>query len=229
MELKERRSMDNTANISSSSSTKMLIAMVGIGVICGLLIVSTYEGTLPRVKRLKAEALQQAVFNVVPGVESTKSFAWNGTGFEEAAETSTEVVYAGYDVNGQFKGVALNGAGQGYADIISILYGYDPYNQHVVGFYVLETKETPGLGDKIEKDETFLSNFDALDVSLNEKGALNNEIAYTKSGEKTNAWEVDGITGATISSKAIANILKESTAIWVPRIYANIQFFEENK
>jgi electron transport complex protein RnfG len=38
-----------------------------------------------------------------------------------------------------------------------LLFGYDPEQQKIVGFYVLESKETPGIGDKIEKDP-FLSN-----------------------------------------------------------------------
>ena len=38
----------------------MLRAMAGIGLICALLIVLTFEGTLPRIERLKAEALEKA-------------------------------------------------------------------------------------------------------------------------------------------------------------------------
>ena len=49
-------------------------------------------------------------------------------------------------------GVAVEASGKATPDIIRILYGYDPENRQVVGFYVLESKETPGLGDKIEKD-----------------------------------------------------------------------------
>ena len=108
----------------------------------------------------------------------------------------------------------------GYADIIRILYGYDPAEQAVIGFYVLESKETPGLGDKIEKDQDFLANFEKLDVSLsdNESG-LKNLILTVKSGEKQQPWEIDGITGATISSRAIGKMLGESTQHWIPLIY----------
>ena len=84
-------------------------------------------------------------------------------------------------------------------------------NQTVVGFYVLESKETPGLGYKIEKDPNFLENFKALDVSLAEDfSALKNKVVPVKQGKKENAWEVDCITGATISSKAIGNIIGAS-------------------
>jgi electron transport complex protein RnfG len=89
----------------------------------------------------------------------------------------------------------------------------------VVGFYVLESKETPGLGDKIEKDENFLANFKALDVSLNEeKTGLKNDVVPVKNGTKKNPWEVDSITGATISSRAIADIINTSMHQWGPQI-----------
>jgi len=45
-------------------------------------------------------------------------------------------------------------------------------------------------------------------------------------GKKTHPWEIDGITGATISSKAIADILNRSAEHWVPQIESNLQDFE---
>jgi electron transport complex protein RnfG len=73
------------------------------------------------------------------------------------------------------------------------------------------------LGDRIEKDPAFLENFRALDVSLTADGsALNHAVVTVKSGSKQNPWEVDGITGATISSRAIGTILDASTARWIP-------------
>ena len=86
----------------------------------------------------------------------------------------------------------------------------------VLGFQVLESKETPGLGDKIAKDERFQNNFNALDVSISENGQLRNKVITVKQGEKQNGWEIDGITGATISSRAVGNIIGESTSKVVP-------------
>ena len=205
----------------SASSWKMLQAMVGIGILCALLIVVTYEGTLPRVKRLRAEALEKAVFRVIPGSEKSKIIVLEGESFTllEGEVGNQQVVYAGYNANNELVGVAIEASGQGYADKIKILYGYDPNQQTVVGFYVLESKETPGLGDKIEKDPTFLANFDALDVSLNEHNEIKNIVIPVKNGMKENPWEVDAITGATISSRAIGNTIGTSSQFWVPLIY----------
>lgn len=216
-------SADNT--IKNSSSSKMLIAMVGIGIVCALLIVFTFEQTLPVIERNKKEALQKAIFKVVPNTTQTKTFQLvEGNKLEPLTEgeTDNELVYAGYNDKNEFQGLAIEGRGQGYADIIGVLYGYHPQNQEVVGFYVLETKETPGLGDKIEKDENFLANFKKLDVQISDDGkALKNEVVTVKNGDKTNAWQIDGITGATISSRAIGNIINSSAAFWAPIIQKN--------
>ncbi|MCH6202023.1 FMN-binding protein [Aquiflexum sp. LQ15W] len=214
---------------TNASSKKMLIAMVGIGVICALLIVLSYEGTKERIEILKAEALEKAVFKVVPGISKTRIFELTAEGTfvpSDGKDRSKTLVYAGYDETDVFKGIAIEASGQGYADILRILYGYDPETQTVVGFYVLESKETPGLGDKIEKDEDFLANFNALTVALTEDlSKIQNPVVPVKEGKKVNPWEVDGITGATISSRAIGNIIGESSAKMVPLIYKQQEVF----
>lgn len=213
-----------------ASSTKMLRAMVSIGMLCALLIVLTYEGTLARIEHLKAEALGKAIFRVIPGITTTRAFQRDLSGnFIEVTtiEKSAQVVYAGYDKNGKLLGVAIEASGQGYADILRILYGYNPETQKIVGFYVLESKETPGLGDKIEKDPDFLSNFSALDVSLaDDLSAIKNLPVTVKQGTKKNAWEIDGITGATISSRAIGDIIGNSVNDMVPVVYKNKEVFK---
>lgn len=222
----------STPSTANTSSKKMLTAMVGIGVICALLIVLVYDGTKERIEQLRAEALEKAVFRVLPGVSSSQMFELGADGIFKPVtkpEGKNPVVFAGYNDAGEFLGVAIEGSGQGYADIIRILYGYNPKTQTIVGFYVLESKETPGLGDKIEKVEHFLANFTELSAKLTaDFSQIENQIIPVKQGAKTNPWEVEGITGATISSRAIGNILGESTATMVPLIFAQKENFKKN-
>ena len=176
-----------------------------------------------------AEALEKAVFKVVPGISKTRIFELTAEGTfvpSDGKDRSKTLVYAGYDDSDVFKGIAIEASGQGYAEILRIIYGYDPETQTVVGFYVLESKETPGLGDKIEKDEDFLANFKALVLALTEDlTQIQNPVMPVKSGMKKNPWEVDGITGATISSRAIGNIIGESSAKMIPLIYSQKETF----
>lgn len=207
----------------------MLTAMVGIGVMCALLIVLTYEGTRERISTLRAAALQEAIFRVVPGITATETWQRDASGVfvrTENPDVTQPQIFTGYNEAGELVGFAIEASGQGYADVIRILYGYDPFSQKIIGFQVLESKETPGLGDKIEKDPAFLANFEGLDVSLNEAGNdLSHEVVATKAGEKEQPWEIDGITGATISSRAIADIIDKSASEVHPDLHENIEKF----
>jgi electron transport complex protein RnfG len=207
-----------------SGNTKMLRAMLVIGIISALLIVLAFELTLPRVQKLKAEALEKAIFKVLPGTVSTQAFGINTKGEFIEIENNDKpasTYYAGYNENEKLVGYAVEAAGQGYADIIRVLYGYNPNEQILIGFQVLESKETPGLGDKIEKEQRFLDNFKALDVSLSNEGQLKNKVVTVKQGKKQKPWEIDGITGATISSRAIGNIIGTSTMEVIPMLFNN--------
>ncbi len=187
---------------------QMYRAMVGVGMACALLIVAVYLSTLEVIARNHAAALERAVLEVVPGAAS---FRRHDLG---------QPVYAAFDVNGELAGIALEAQGMGYQDTVRILYGYDPAREAVVGMRVLQSRETPGLGDRVETDPAFTANFDALDVRLAADGTtLAHPIELVKPGEKTEPWQIDAISGATITSAAIANMLATSTARWIPLLY----------
>lgn len=213
-----------------SNDKKMIMAMATIGTICALLIVVTFESTKITIEENKAKALEQAVFQVIPGITTTKIFQLNpDQTLSELISPNPGVqkIHAGYDDQGRCKGLAFQGSGKAYGDVLSLLFGYDPEQQKIIGFYVLESKETPGIGDKIQKDP-FTSNFTAMDVTLKDDlSALKNEIKTVKHGEKKNAWEIDAITGATITSRAVGNILNTSSKELIPKIYKNKQVFHQ--
>jgi len=219
--------------IEPPNSWHMIRALGGIGVLCSLLIVFTFQATLPTITRNKAEALERAIFNVIPGAATRASFQVTDSGelvpFE--GEPKGEVlIYTGYDGEGHLVGVAMETQGKGFQDTIRLIYGYSPEKQQVIGMEVLESKETPGLGDKIIKDEDFLANFAALDATLTSDGsALENPIEAVKAGKKEQPWQIDGITGATISSKAVGDILRSSTEYMLPILYKQVDLLKRNE
>jgi electron transport complex protein RnfG len=207
----------------------MYRALVGIGLLGGLLIVTVFEFTRPVIARNHAEALRQAIFHVLPAARSSTSFRLvEAGGFEPVTgEASGEpLVYACYDEESRLVGFAVQAQGMGYQDTIRLLYGYSFTQDAITGIRVLESRETPGLGDKIETDAGFLENFERLDVSLaGDLSSLANLIEFVKPGKKQHPWQIDGITGATISSKAVADILRKSSAHWIPQIKQNLDDF----
>ena len=120
------------------------------------------------------------------------------------------VIYFGYDASGKLSGIAIPGAEPGYQDLIYGIYGYRPDQQTIIGFKVLESKETPGLGDKILSDPDFAANFTRLLVEP--------QIEVVKKGEKKSENQVEAITGATISSNAVGaccrNLWKSGSSPW---------------
>lgn len=202
----------------------MYRTVVGVGVFCALVIVIVFEVTRPIIERNKIEMRKQAIFHVLPAAKRMATFQQTDSGSFELAAAETEqndLVFAGYDNNDQLVGLAIETQAMGYADVIRLIYGYSFEEQAVIGIRVLESRETPGLGDRIETDERFLQNFQRLDVRLNEHGdGLAHPIEFVKQGEKTADWQIDGISGATISSQATAKMLRESTAKWIPSVAA---------
>jgi len=209
----------------ATSIMSMYRAIVGIGAFCALIIVVVFQVTADRIRDNQARFLAAAVSEVLPVAASTVAVAVGESGnLGETTETAELPVFLGYDASGSLVGAVVTAQGMGYQDNIRVLYAYSFELDAIVGFKVLDSKETPGLGDKVEIEPHFIANFEALDASLNEDGTgLQNPIVTVKQGEKTQAWQVDGITGATITSEAIGKILNESAAAWVPLLERDSQ------
>jgi len=198
------------------SSFKLIMALGIAGLISGVILVSTYMYTKPIIDANKAEAVRLAIFKVLPDCDSYKTLELKDGTLVEKVEIEGEkkesddkevlILYAGYNVKNEFIGFAIPGSEPGFQDIIATIFGYDATNRTIIGFEVLESKETPGLGDKIFKDAYFQTNFKAL--------AVEPEIIAVKTGEKQNPNEVETITGATISSKAVIRLLNKTMSQW---------------
>lgn len=214
--------------VNTTPGTAMLRTLALVAAISGFLVVLAYRVTLPMIETNKRLAIERALYKVVPGAESRRDFLITDNGIvpvEDSLEGTP--LYAGYDAEGQLKGVALEAAAAGYQDVIRLLYGYDPYCQCIRGIKVLKMAETPGIGDKIAKDEAFQKNFTALEAKVDAAGAgLENAIVMVKPGRKTQPWEIDAISGATISSRAVTKMLNKSGQQMIPVIMKNLAVLE---
>ena len=205
---------DATRTPSNPSSLRLVLTLAIAGLISGIAIIGIYESTLPTITANKARELREAVFKVLPGVTQMQALVYRDSHLivVEKPNKDEPVIYGGYDEQGDFMGYAMPAAGPGFQDTIAILYGYKPDQKIVVGMEVLESRETPGLGDKIYKDAVFVGGFSALSVEP--------EIVAVKKGTKSQPNEIDAITGATISSKAVVRIINETHAAWAGQLPA---------
>jgi H+/Na+-translocating ferredoxin:NAD+ oxidoreductase subunit G len=192
---------------NSAGPIRMIITLGLAGLFSGLVIVSVFLATQPLIKKNQEEALEAAIYRVLPGSETRKVFIEKEGKLAEAdSAEGSEAIFAGYNSSGKLVGYGIPSAGSGFQDTISLIYGYNPFEKKIIGMQVLESRETPGLGDKIIKDLDFLDNFTALEVEP--------EILSVASGTRTKANEVDSISGATISSKAVVKIINQGNQKW---------------
>ncbi len=206
-----------------TSAWSMYRAIVGIGALCALLIVTVYQTTAARIAENQARFLALAISEVLPAAQSTVAIVLAEDGrLEEATDAPALPVFLGYDANDALVGAVVTAQGMGYQDNIRVLYAYSFELDAIVGFMVLESKETPGLGDRVETEAHFIANFEKLDATVTSDGkSLLHPIVTVKQGAKTEAWQIDGITGATITSEAIGEILNDSANAWVPVLEQN--------
>jgi len=195
-------------------STFRLVATLAVaGTLAGLLIVLVNLHTKPIIDKYKAEQLKLAVYEVLPGVERYDTWylvddKLSMTLPAGAKESDYKRLYVGHDSSGATRGVAISRGESGFQDVIMVIFGYEPANGKLTGMKILDSKETPGLGDKIYKDPAFVGQFF--------EGPETPLVGVKIGAGKGQPNEIDTITGATISSKAVIGIINHAVAEWKP-------------
>jgi electron transport complex protein RnfG len=216
---------------SRANSIRMVRLLGTVSLMCGVLIVGTNFVTKDRIRSNQETIMRTSVAELLPGIRKQVIYGIKPSG---ELEILTEVAgeeqrfFAGYDADGRLAGVVIEASDRGYADVISALYCYSPATETIIGFKVVDMRETPGLGDRIRSDPGFLENFKSLDAHMDgDKEA--HPITTVKHGTKKNAWEIDAISGATISSRAVGRMLEKSVEHVTPLILKNLDRIEQGK
>ena len=202
-------------------SWKLLSIMTAAGALAGLLIVTAFQVTLPRIQHHQGEVMQLAIREVLKSPASFDTLYLHGGALVKTLPAGTsskglEKIYLGYDAGGRRIGFAVSAAENGFQDLVTLMFGYDASSRRVIAMKVVANKETPGLGDKIEKDSAFVGEF--LGVAAPLRGV--------KPGTGKGDADVEMITGATISSRAVIRIINSAIARWQPLMDA---YHEETK
>ncbi|HEX2781047.1 MAG TPA: FMN-binding protein [Gemmatimonadaceae bacterium] len=199
-------------------SWKLLTTLTIAGAVAGLAVVFLYDATLPRIEAYKAGVLRAAVAEVLhaPARADTLWLA-NGalTSTRPAEEQArrAERVYLGFDAAGRPSGYALSVAEPGFSEQMHLLIGYDPAKHELLGMKVLESKETPGIADDVQRP-VFTGQFAGRIAPLvGIKAADRARAASERSA-------VVMITGATISSRAVLRGINRTIEHWQPYLEA---------
>ncbi len=138
------------------------------------------------------QRLETAVLDVVPDGASSTPVTIAGVTMYRVTDDSAAVC-----------GWATPADGRGFQDRIRLMVGLSKDGSHVTGLTVLESNETPGLGDRIQQPQ-FRDQFVGQSTE--------HPFARVKPGESAPA-PVDAITGATISSQAVITAVNSQIAL----------------
>lgn len=173
---------------------KIILVLTLITAGSGAVLALWDEHTSPMVAENKLRELEAAIARVLPAHERYQKF-------EQAGQT----FYVGYQ-EGQPIGVAFNTSGPGFQGKVGIMVGLKPDFTEITGMEVIEQIETPGLGTKIVVDPSNKSN--PLWFPQQFQGLMLDKPLVTVKNQKAQGkYQIEAITGATISSKAVANIV----------------------
>jgi Na+-translocating ferredoxin:NAD+ oxidoreductase subunit G len=198
---------------------RLILTLAAAGALAGLMIVMVFEWAQPRIQAHQAEVLRGAVAEVLSEPARTERYFLHGGILtqETPAVSDTlrvERVFLGYDDAGVPVGFAITGAEPGFMDLVHVIFGYDPVSRRVLGMKVLDNKETPGLGDAIEKDQRFVGGF---------VGKLAPLLGVKPGAGRGSESEVDMITGATISARTVISVINNRVEQLHPLLEAHLR------
>lgn len=142
------------------------------------------------------KALNEAIAVVVPHTATTEKVPID-------AKVYDRDVYKCLDTDGRLAGWAIDASGVGFADRVRAVVGLSPDLATITGMKVIENVETPGLGNKIADDTEDPDDFRDRFTDL----SAVKPVVVEKGKADRAKNEVQAITGATISSKAVRDIV----------------------
>ena len=177
-------------------SSRMIIVLTCVGLLSGGFLTGVGLITKDRIAHNKQMEIEEAITAVVPMTSTS----------EILHEEKDLTVYGGKDESGNLVGFAVYTSGMGFQDKITLMFGVDASLAKISRMAILEQQETPGLGAKIKDLEAFLKYWEGKNSS--QPLTLRKPAAI--SAEELSATEVNTITGATISSQAVLDMVNLS-------------------
>lgn len=147
-------------------------------------ILTTYSSALMKLSTPARDPGEKALFEIFKSASELRPVV---------EEDGTTAYYEAYDSQGSLLGFGFDETGRGMWGEIRVAGGMDT-QYRLIGVIVIEQSETPGLGARIV-EKGFLDQLRELP---------SDKVKLEKYGGK-----VDAITGATISSRAVTDIIRE--------------------
>jgi electron transport complex protein RnfG len=187
------------------SGFKVIAVLVVIAVFSAALLAYVNKVTKGPIEENKKAEMKRAITIVLKGINTEKipeiPETIKAADYDENKTLldSAEVKYfKASDDSGRVLGLAFMVKGpNGFSGDFDIMVGVDASSGKIIDTYVLQHKETPGLGDKMSK-EPFKSYFPGR------------SLQDTKWKVKKDGGDIDALTAATITSRAFTKGVKRA-------------------
>jgi len=174
-----------------STFANMVFVLFVVSFISSAALGIVYEFTKEPIRLVDINKKNDAIQSVVP--------EFNNTPADESYKVPSDrdsLTFYPAKLDGNIVGTAVETyTMKGFSGLIRLMVGFDP-DGAIISIAVLEHKETPGLGDKIDKAKSGFS------LQFEGKNPANFKLAVKK-----DKGDVDAITASTISSRAFCDAL----------------------
>lgn len=167
---------------------KITSTLTIVCLICAFFLAFSYGLANKKIIVNSKKRVTEAISTLAPEAKSIKKVIFE-----------SEEIYHLFDTKEKLIAYAFIAQGQGYQGKIKMLVVSDPSLNFIKGIEVIESLETPGLGAKIQ-EPPFKNQFKNLKVKK--------EMTCIKD-DPSGEGEIKAITGATVSSQAVINILNK--------------------
>lgn len=196
--------MTTVAAVAERSTLKTGLTLAMIAAICTALVAATYQGTRDRIAANEKALLEQSLQPALSGI-------FYDTGVSESRiviepphglpGNGPVIVYRVFAQGDPVAALFVVTARDGYSGPIRILVGVEA-DGAVTGLRILEHRETPGLGDKIESarsDWVFQFEGRSLADPVPDRWAI-----------KVDGGEFDQLTGASVTPRAVIKAVRDT-------------------
>lgn len=164
---------------------RLILCLTVISAVCAGLLASVNAVTKDRILAIRAQQTLDAAAAVMPETVAAGR-----------VERVSDDVFIGKDAGGKVAGYAVKGSDPaGYGGDVVLMVGFTP-DYRIVTYKKLEASETPGLGSNLASPG-FMKQFAGMDASV--------PLAVKKDG-----GEVEAITSATITSRAVCGAINDA-------------------
>jgi len=183
-----------------SKPITLVLAVVVTCVVAASGLAATYAVTKDRIAEQDRLAQENSLKASLPEAESFEEVtdaAVLADAETAAGEVQVKGIFTAFDSSGNQIGWGLRLGSRGYGGYAQLVIGLDTSGS-VTGVSVLSHGETPGLGSKVMEDKAYLGAFTELPAGFSAKDVK----------------AIDGISGATKSSRAVKHAVEAAGAIY---------------